>query len=446
LIQSLTRPDQSVTGYSYDALKRLTQIANKKSNQEIISQYNYSFNHPDFQLDQRSDELISGVSIVKPLQNETLSYDNNTLNQLTQISALGSPPSALSLVYDANGNMTRGYTPEGYEFTAAYDAENRLKSLEYTDNQGKIHTTLNTYRADSFLVKVEKFENHVKMMEVNFVGEGFLPIQERTTVAGQPSSVKSYIWGQNMGGGIGGLLALKQNGQDYSYLYDGKGNVTAVIDANQNTVAAYTYDEFGKVVSKTGILDQPFQFSTKYYDQQTGLNYYGYRFYSAALGRWINRDPLGEAGGINLYGFVGNNPTNYIDPYGEMGAAAAAIPLAGKIGAGGVGLGAFGTAAVWTGGALAAGAIGYGVTSWAIHDTWLGNGGIGNAVYDYLHKGGKEKGENWATDLAKAIAGQTGRNICDILREMYDKECDSKRKLAIKAAQKFLGCRRSSGG
>jgi RHS repeat-associated protein len=253
--------------------------------------------------------------LVKPLQNEITSYQTNNLNQLLQVTK-NQGPETTNLSYDANGNMTKGYTPQGYEFIAAYDAENRLKSLEYTDTQGIVHTTVNTYRADSFLVKLEKFENHVKMIEVNFVGEGFLPIQERTTVAGQPSSVKSYIWGQNLGGGIGGLLNMRYQGQDYSYLYDGKGNVTTVLDSSQNTVATYVYDEFGKVVSKTGTLDQPFQFSTKYYDQQTGLNYYGYRFYSAALGRWINRDPLGEEGGINLYAFVENDPVNWVDPWG----------------------------------------------------------------------------------------------------------------------------------
>jgi RHS repeat-associated protein len=69
-------------------------------------------------------------------------------------------------------------------------------------------------------------------------------------------------------------------------------------------------------MAKTGTLDQPFMFSTKRYDEQTGISYYGYRYYSPCTGRWITRDPLGELGGINLYGFVGNNPVNWVDQKG----------------------------------------------------------------------------------------------------------------------------------
>jgi RHS repeat-associated protein len=57
-------------------------------------------------------------------------------------------------------------------------------------------------------------------------------------------------------------------------------------------------------------------FSTKYYDWETGLSYYGHRYYSAALGRWINEDPIEEDGGSNLYAFVGNNPINLYDVLG----------------------------------------------------------------------------------------------------------------------------------
>ncbi len=59
-----------------------------------------------------------------------------------------------------------------------------------------------------------------------------------------------------------------------------------------------------------------FRFSTRYFDQESQLYYYGYRFYSPELGRWITRDPVEEEGGLNLYGFSQNDPVNKVDPLG----------------------------------------------------------------------------------------------------------------------------------
>jgi RHS repeat-associated protein len=80
-------------------------------------------------------------------------------------------------------------------------------------------------------------------------------------------------------------------------------------------------------------------FSTKRYDAQTGLVYYGYRFYAPDMGKWLNRDPLGEAEGRNLYAFVLNNPSNLIDTDGRVVAASTialvyyvGIPLAYRYG------------------------------------------------------------------------------------------------------------------
>jgi RHS repeat-associated protein len=122
--------------------------------------------------------------------------------------------------------------------------------------------------------------------------------------------------GLHLGGGIGGLLHLNQGGAPYSYLYDGKGNVTALLDGVGHVAAVYQYDPFGVPRGPANTLSQPMQFSTKPYDEKTGLSFYGFRFYAPALGRWMTRDPIGEAGGINLYGFVGNNAVNWADPLG----------------------------------------------------------------------------------------------------------------------------------
>ena len=87
---------------------------------------------------------------------------------------------------------------------------------------------------------------------------------------------------------------------------------------NQVARYDYTHDAFGNLLHSSGDLADanPFRYSTKYRDSETGFYYYGYRYYSPELGRWISRDPLGEQGGLNLYGFVGNDPVNWADPLG----------------------------------------------------------------------------------------------------------------------------------
>ena len=89
-----------------------------------------------------SETITNGPSPLNP-DSESIAYANNNLNQLED-----STPPFRTYAYDDDGNMTTGYTPDGYEFTAAYDAENRLKSLEYTDALSVVHTTEYFYRAD----------------------------------------------------------------------------------------------------------------------------------------------------------------------------------------------------------------------------------------------------------------------------------------------------------
>jgi RHS repeat-associated protein len=209
--------------------------------------------------------------------------------------------------------MTQGYTAEGYVFTASYDAEDRLKAIEYTDTGPILHRTEYNYRGDSLLASIKEYENDTLVKTTHYIRDDLLVLQERDS---NNNTLNEYAWGLDLEGGIGGLLHLNQGGQNYSYLYDGKGNVTALINGSQSVVSTYTYDPFGNLNSGTGSLDQPFKFSTKPYDEETGLSYYGYRFYMPAIGKWMTKDPLGERGGINLYGFVGNNPINRIDPLG----------------------------------------------------------------------------------------------------------------------------------
>ncbi|HMP33538.1 MAG TPA: RHS repeat-associated core domain-containing protein [Kiritimatiellia bacterium] len=71
------------------------------------------------------------------------------------------------------------------------------------------------------------------------------------------------------------------------------GNITLLTTTSRTPATRIAYDPFGHVLEQKGALPR-YQFSSKEYDATVGLNYYGYRFYSAVLGRWINRDPISE--------------------------------------------------------------------------------------------------------------------------------------------------------
>ena len=102
-------------------------------------------------------------------------------------------------------------------------------------------------------------------------------------------------------------------------LADANGNAVTYLDEAGNVQAHYVYDAFGGTVSQSGDMTDSFRFrfSSKYLDDETGLYYYGYRYYSPATGRWFSRDPVEEDGGYNLYGFIVNDGVNKWDFLGE---------------------------------------------------------------------------------------------------------------------------------
>jgi len=140
----------------------------------------------------------------------------------------------------------------------------------------------------------------------------------------RPAAPRVKVPFENRAGGIGGLLARSvYDGSggwtNHAYYHaDGNGNITYMEDTSESRVATYRYDPFGNLVSSSGSLASAnlHRFSSKLFHVQSGMYYYGFRFYDPNLQRWINRDPVGERGGINLYRAVRNAPTRYIDVFG----------------------------------------------------------------------------------------------------------------------------------
>jgi RHS repeat-associated protein len=286
-------------------LNRQTQMTTTVSG-VTVSQYAYTYNAQDLRDSEVAGDPSPGYA------DYLANYAYKNVNEITQLTDPGDKTPA----YDAAGNLTGGYTPAGLAFTGAYDGSNRLLTHTYTDGGGVVNLSEYHYLGQ-MLTKKKTYRNGAVTQERRYVYDGGRLVQERDA---SNNLVNEYTYGLGMPGGIGGLLRLQQgglSGAKYPYLFDGKGNVTALLNGSTGQVTqTYQYDPFGVRLSSTGSITQPMQFSTKPYDDQTGLSYYGFRFYAPALGRWLTRDPIGEAGGINLYAFVINNPINKIDAWG----------------------------------------------------------------------------------------------------------------------------------
>jgi RHS repeat-associated protein len=242
-----------------------------------------------------------------------------------------------SFSYDEDGNLTT----DGV-WTYDYDAENRLIRMTATGaavSAGLPNQKLE-FNYDYMGRRVAKsvFAGTGPTGSVSwtlsnqhrFLYDGWNVIAEFDAPGGTScgSLLRSFTWGLDLAGsssatgGVGALLQIADStGNSYFPTYDGNGNVSTLVDSSNGTLAAiYEYSPFGELLRAEGsyAVSNPFRFSTKWTDSESGLSYYGLRYYNAGLGRFINRDPIAEAGGLNLYGFVGNNPINGVDVLGMV--------------------------------------------------------------------------------------------------------------------------------
>jgi RHS repeat-associated protein len=118
--------------------------------------------------------------------------------------------------------------------------------------------------------------------------------------------------------GLGLLYKVDDGGNAYYYHYTFTGNTAAMTDQAENIVNSYAYTPFGELAGKDETVSNPFRYVGKFgvMDDGSGLLYMRARYYDPDLGRFITKDPIGFAGGVNLYAYVGGNPVGLIDPLG----------------------------------------------------------------------------------------------------------------------------------
>jgi len=220
-----------------------------------------------------------------------------------------------AFAYDLNGNLTN-------DGVRAYSWDEADRLVEVRDLQTDEIMVQNRYdglgrRRERIMTSVEAGGGDPGSTN-RYVYDGWLVV---AVLDGDNDVLEQYVHGVDLSGtregagGIGGILQVVGDEVAY-YHYDGNGNVTTITDHQGISISRLEYDPFGRVLVADGSYTPRYQFSSKEYDSATGLNYYGYRYYSSQLGRWLSREPLGERESINLYGFVHNTPLNYFDILG----------------------------------------------------------------------------------------------------------------------------------
>jgi len=204
------------------------------------------------------------------------------------------------LFLDGNGNLSDDGTYLYY-----YDCENRLRDVNNQNDQ-----PVASYRYDYLGRRIKKTAGG---STTKYCYDGDQVIAEYDD---QGTLLRSFVYGPGIDEPI--CMIDWVGSAVYYYHFDGLGSVIALSDENGDIVERDSYDVFGEP-NRVSAVGNPYLFTGRRYDPETGLHYYRARYYSPAIGRFLQPDPMHYIDGLSLYRYVSNNPVNSVDPFGLFG-------------------------------------------------------------------------------------------------------------------------------
>ncbi len=311
-------------GFTYDPASQVQQILHKLgANGPTINQAAYTYNgvgNRESLTDRRGiqnfgyDTLDRLTSASHPLLGtaQAFSYDpvgnRTTAGNVTNAGNQLTADATHAYQYDDNGNLTRKTLLATGNYTQyTYDAENRLTKVEDFVAGNSTASFTSTYRYDGLGRRIEKVANGQTKRYI-YDGEDILLEYDGSNVL-----QARYTHGP----GIDEPIAVTKGGSTFFYHQDGLGTVTDLTDSTGATAKSYAYDAYGNMLESPGMLEQPYTYTGREFDAESGLYYYRARYYDASTGRFLQKDPIGFNGGdLNVYSYVSNAPLIFADPYG----------------------------------------------------------------------------------------------------------------------------------
>ena len=327
LCTSISTPywSQDIPSTGIDAFKNILALQGSDSQGPWHSAFTYNDRQELVKEAGSFEHLYTYDSHGNRLTTQDAIYTNDLLDQLhTQ----EEQASSISYAYDFNGNqIEKNNNTE--KFTYQYDALDRLIAIE-------IEKTLSIqYVYDAFYRRLSKTiskwdidsSRWIPFKSWRYLYDGD---REIGAVDNQGNIIELRVLGAPLTGGnqhteISSAIAHEIHGHPYAPIHDHRGNVCCLIDSKTGNVAeSYRYSAFGNITIYSNLgsplekseIHNPWLFSSKRYDKESGFIFYGKRYYDPHIGRWITKDPLGTFDDNNPYIFLHNNPVSHIDLYG----------------------------------------------------------------------------------------------------------------------------------
>jgi len=259
---------------------------------------------------------LSGVSSADPANDEAFTYDDND-NRSTQTGIAGEwnysaqneledyDNGSISFVHDENGNIVTK-SDHGVITNFVYDPANQLVKVERADG-----SPIAEYGYDPFGRRISK--------EVAGIKTFFLYSDEGLVAELNSAGVVTRTYGYQPDSTWSADPIYQKEGQEFHwYLNDLLGTPKMMVDEEGVAQWTATHQAFGQATISTASHANNLRFPGQYLDEETGLHYNWHRYYDPMLGRYLTPDPIGLEGGLNLYGYVSNNPVNLTDPEGLL--------------------------------------------------------------------------------------------------------------------------------
>jgi RHS repeat-associated protein len=299
----LGRGNGTSTGYGYTdgSLASLTQTLPLSTGNSNTTSFTRNPAGQVLSRTQSNDGVYSWTGVAASRANTV-----DGLNRVTNVNGT-------AYGYDGNGNLTTGDPV----WTFSYDAENKLK-LATASNGASVSLA---YAPDNMLTSTTESSGNVV---TSFLYDG-------TDLVGEYNSAGTLLRRYIPGPGVDEPLvwfegsAASTAAATARYFHaDALGSIVAVSDASGAAHSTYSYGPYGEASRLSG---SRFKYTGQITLPGVGLNYYKARMYAPLLGRFLQTDPIGTAGGMNIYGYVQGDPVNATDP---LGLAARGVPPVGS--------------------------------------------------------------------------------------------------------------------